>query len=77
MALVIFLIVFFALSIGMVFGKTQIKGHCGNPGLDSGCADSDPQPLEFYGESIPGDRCVVDQFGNKTAPCATCACEDQ
>lgn len=33
----IFGITIFGMSIGLIFGKTTIKGHCGSPTLLEGC----------------------------------------
>jgi len=74
--LLTFLIAFFALSVGMIFGDIKLRGHCGSPSLDGGCCDSDPQQLELPQLTGERDKCVIDGLGNKIHPCSTCDCDD-
>lgn len=74
--LVVFLVAFFALSVGMIFGDIRIKGHCGSPSLDGGCCDSEPvQPVESNGDCVR-KTCLVDAMGNPVLPCNSCNCDN-
>lgn len=73
--LLIFLGAFFALSIGMIFSDIKLKGHCGNPSLDTGCCDSDTDNVVKGGIGHQSG-CSIDDLGNKINPCDTCSCDD-
>ncbi|MBU2645722.1 hypothetical protein KKI24_13520 [bacterium] len=72
--LLTFIIAFFALSIGMVFGDIKIKGHCGSPSLEGGCCDAGPNS-DTCGTDHQR-RCLIDTSGNKIESCSACTCED-
>ena len=71
--LLTFLIAFFALSVGMIFGDIKIKGHCGSPSLDDGCCETDSQ---YQAQSLEHQgNCSIDENGNKINQCDTCSCD--
>lgn len=72
-SLLTFLIAFLALSVGMIFGKARIKGHCGGPGNDDDCCDGGSHPVVSGAQTAESQR--IQMPGKLSHPCDTCSCD--